>query len=387
MNTIRTGIFLSPARIPVTLALMLMGFFPASVSGSWEISGDGEYFSFQAERANAAEIIQHLEEMTGISLSVQKLPATPVTAKFFNVTLDELLYRMDLEYVLEYTRSPDSDVYRLSGGWINYEDPGERLYTDFSEINPGHDPGKVLTDFGYGETPVIPPAIKERLKMPGGIRDGKSAYKAAYPLSPRVDGRINNWPDGIPWQNVGSDASIGVQAPTNNADASFAMAGIADATNMYLALAIRDDMKAVTNASRMPLQEDDAIELQLLMPNASDNVSVTVNRHHVYRRSASGDEPPRPAARQYVSYHNGVRAVIIDDDDGWNIEMSVPLDALDDFARAGGTMGFDILLRDVDANDTVNSVLSWSQNARLNATGSSGSDSSLGTVEFIDIRK
>jgi len=354
---------------------------PACASGTWEISGDGEIFSFQADEADPADIIRGLEAMSGVTLNIKRLPTEKVSVKYFNVTLDQLMYRLGLDYVLEYTMNPEGDQYELSRGWINYSEPARNTAGDFVEVTPDQDNSSHPGAGSANGDGVFPEEVRKKLAVVTPGPGERPTYRAAYPVSPKIDGRTGDWPSGVPWQKISSGSSIGVNAPTNDLDASFAMAGVADATNMYLALVIRDDMKAVTNRSRLPLENDDAIRLFLSSPGGTSQLSVNINRHHVLTSSSI----LKAAPVQYVSYHNGVKAVIMDDDDGWRIEMSVPLDPLG-VTPGNGIIGFDVLLNDADATESASSMLSWSRNASLQYSTEQPSFSELGRVEFIDVR-
>lgn len=370
----------------IAVVLFLLPAAVWSGTGTWEISGDGEVFSFQADQADPADIIRGLEEMTGVSLNIKRLPVEKVSVRYFNVTLDQLMYRLGLDYVLEYTMNPEGDQYELSRGWINYSEPVRKASDEFVEVNPDREGGLTSGMTGGQGPDIFPEEIRKKLELtdqgPGGI----ASYRLAFPVSPKVDGRAGDWPGGVPWQQVSRDYSVGVNMPTNDQDASFAMAGMADGTNMYLALAIRDDMKAVTNRTRLPLQNDDAIRLLLSSPGGANQMSVNINRHHVLTTRSASTDTLVAAPVQYVSYHNGVKAVIRDNKDGWGIEVSVPLNPLGVNPVNGGTVGFDVLLRDVDALESEPSVLSWTKNASWLNANENDVMTGLGQMEFIDIR-
>lgn len=373
------------SRIRVALLLTILLTIRVTAVGTWEISGDGEVFSFQADEADPADIIRGLEAMSGVTLNVKRLPTEKVSVKYFNVTLDQLMYRLGLDYVLEYTKNKEDGQFELSRGWINYSEPVRKKSGDFVEVTPDQETsGLPGTDTGGGDL-IFPEEVRKKLAVAAPGSDESPTYRAAYPVSPNIDGRTGDWPSGVPWQQISSGSSIGVNAPTNDHDASFAMAGVADGNNMYLALAIRDDMKAVTNRVRLPLQNDDAIRLYLSSPGGANPLSININRHHVLTSSSVSSGTLKAAPVQYVSYHNGVKAVIMDDDDGWRIEMSVPLDPLGG-TPADGLIGFDVLLQDVDASEPASSLLSWSRNASLQFSTDNPPYSGLGRMEFIDIR-
>jgi len=378
-------------RLPFHITIAIWLFFPfvhtaLYAAGTWEISGDGEVFSFQADGADPADIIRGLEAMSGVTLNIKRLPVEKVSVKYFNVTLDQLMYRLGLDYVLEYTMNEKGDQYELSRGWINYTEPVRNTADEFIAVTPDQDNTGQPGQGSMNGNSIFPEEIRKKLAVSAPEPNESPIYRAAYPVSPTLDGRTGDWPVGVPWQEVSSRSSVGVNAPTNDLDASFAMAGVADGTNMYLALAIRDDLKAVTNRARLPLVNDDSIRLLLSSPGGANPVSININRHHVLTSSPTSAGALKAAPVQFVSYHNGVKAVIRDDDDGWRVEMSVPLDPLGVNVANDKTIGFNVLLNDADASEPENSILSWSRNASLQYSPDDQTNSGLGQMEFIDVR-
>jgi len=228
-----------------------------------------------------------------------------------------------------------------------------------------------------GRTSIFPEEVRKRLSVPPHEPGSPRVYRSAVPVSPKIDGRTADWPDGVPIQSITSVAAIGSRVPTNDADASFTMAGVADGTNMYLSLAVRDDRKAVTNAVASPWQNDDSLRL-ILAPPGGTGVTVTINRHHVLSAVPNAAGVPQAVPVQFVSYNSGVKAAIVDHAEGWGLEVAVPLAPFGVATQNNARLGFNILLQDVDAGRNEPAVLSWNEMTTF-------SNGSLGELQFTPI--
>ena len=271
--------------------------------------------------------------------------------------------------------------YELESGWVSFYEPAT-VQLAFPALNPAGRPPA-------GEKRVLNKSTCRKLagRPPGTMTpDGKGPlYRSAYAVPIALDGDVGEWPEGVPWHVVSHE--MGINSPTNDTDASFRVASVADEENLYLAIDITDDMKAVTNAMRLPLAEDDSLQLLIdvdgpgVPKDGSVDLEFTINRHHVLQTTPNG---LRTAARQYVSHYGGARAAIVDAPDGWKLEVSVPFSTFGFRLRDEQEIGFNLVLNDYDAEDEEEHRLFWNSTGRLGDMVQN--PQRLGSLQFINIR-
>jgi len=381
--------------------------------GRWRISTDGEVYSLWANDVYLEDLLLAIRRMSRGEVRIQKATNRKVSAKYFNVTLDQLLSRLGLDYFLFFSREGASETYSLDSGWIG-NTAGRRVDPAF----PALDAEGGAADASPGG---LSPEIRARLLNPEtAAKDAGVTYRAPMPLAVGLDGSIKDWPAGIPWQVVsprgvgvmdhdpmtlGADGNLenwpegvsrqaremGAISPTNDADGSFAVASVSDGTNIYMAIDITDDMKSFTNAlGKTPPLFDDAMQLLLdhegkgLPADGKADVNFLINRHHVLSKSTDGSYTP--AARQFVSQSSGTRAVISSKTNGWVLEVSVPISALNANLAENPTIGLNLVLHDVDAGKNAEHVLVWSTAARLGDLSTADAQNNLGEMQFINIQ-
>lgn len=89
---------------------------PASGQCTFVWTAPGERFSIWAEDAPVSEILRDLGHLHGAELTSDLSPDDRRTFRLFDLTLLELLDRLDVNYRLNYTRAPDGGKPVLTGG-------------------------------------------------------------------------------------------------------------------------------------------------------------------------------------------------------------------------------------------------------------------------------
>ena len=137
--------------------------------GHWRISTDGEIFSLSANEAPVEDLFLAIQNLASGKVRAEKVGEGRVSARYYNVPLDELLSRLGIEYVLVYQRGAH-DGYELESGWVSYDD---RPRTG-STPSPGTD---ILTA-GPGTGKVTLSQDAQRRLAEAGVPRGPSRDKA-----------------------------------------------------------------------------------------------------------------------------------------------------------------------------------------------------------------
>jgi hypothetical protein len=329
--------------------------------GGWSISTDGELISLSAAGVSFPELMSAIQDVSPVRINVDSLPDYPVTVRYENVSLDELLSKLGISYYLTYSRDEAGGDLRLEQGWIGHFDPkpatpaGAGSGTG-SEAPPSFTPDEL--------TKALDAVGTNQLAAEQGV-----LVRAPFPLTVKLDGNLNDWPAEIPWQTVTHDR--GINGPTNDADASFQVASVADLENLFLAFKIRDDEKVMNPDEARDTLNEDALELFLgnLVPAAADGAQrgIPLRRHHVWRVGQDGKVSG--SGRQYVTLNNGLKAWIIDGSNGWMVELSVPLSSLGVKPEDQAAFSFNARLYDDDDGGERDHTLVWSRAERTVATG------------------
>jgi len=323
-------------------------------SGRWELSSDGEFYSLNANRADIREILDAIREISPADFHIRTLHEKEITLQRYNVPLDKLLDSLELSFVLQYERADNEKDYQVSRGWISFSEPA----SSSAPRSPFAD-----TSSPSGSAAKTGQTIPEEIRHQLAAAKPNQEYRAPSPVTVKVDGNPGDWPAGIPRQQVSHQQLISGQAPTNDADASFGLAGAADDEYLYLAIDITDDLLATNRASTLPLTRDD--NLEIIISAGGVPVSAVINRHHVLTGREDGDDSLQTTARQLVSFNNGTKAAIMNSGDGWKLEVAVPLESLADNAGKVNALGFNVLLHDADQGEGDPSILSWSSGGTL----------------------
>lgn len=333
----------------ITLFATTAGAAEEVLPGRWELSSDGELYSLNANQAGIRPILDAIREISPADFRIRAFQDRDVTLQTYNIPLDELLEHLELSFVLQYERANNEDGYQISKGWISFSEPASATAprSPFADTAPPSD-----SSANPGQQ-TIPDEIRRQL----AAAKSNEEYRAVSPITVKVDGTTGDWPTGIPRQFVSGRQLIAGPAPTNNADASFGLAGAADENYLYLAIDIADDRLAFDKADKLPLAQDD--NLEIIITASGVPVSAVINRHHVLTSRVDGDDSLQTTSRQLVSYHNGTKAAIMNSGNGWQLEIAVPLDSLGDKADVNA-LGFNVLLNDVDQGEGSPTVLSWS---------------------------
>jgi hypothetical protein len=165
----------------------------------------------------------------------------------------------------------------------------------------------------------------------------------------KVDGRLDEWPEEMPWQKV--THAMGEGVATNDADISFAFASAADKENLYLGLRIADDKKVLNKIEGRDAANEDSVELEIA------GTRVMVKRHHIYRQDAKGNVVA--SAKQFVALKNGVSAVIIDGNEGWDVEVRIPHASTGINSEDAAAVPFNITLNDDDDGGERDNQINW----------------------------
>ncbi len=351
-------------------------------SGQWRMSSDGTLYSIDANRADVKDILRALQEVSPSEFRIRDFRDREVSLRLYNVTLGTLLDRLDLSFTLQYEKFSGDDEYTLSKGWVSFFDPQPAQPNPFA--GPGLAAGGGITTpsagTGAGVFPEKARALLAEVKE-------REEYNAAFPVTVKLDGTKSDWPESIPRQFISHQAIVTAHAPTNDTDASFGVAGVADDDYLYLALDVADDLKATNRASALPLMTDDNLQIVVGTGKAGEKpVTVTINRHHVLAAQAAGSDGIQAAAKQYVSFHGGTKAAIIDSPNGWAVEVAVPFSLLGVKGKDASTLGFNVLMNDADLGEKDFATLSWSRYTKLTAFSPSATSSSLGTLRVLDVR-
>jgi hypothetical protein len=341
--------------------------------GRWRLSTDGEIFTLAANEAPVEDILMGVRSLAVGEFRVEKLGEGRVSARYYSVTLDDLLSRLGIEYVLMYRRGADS-TYELESGWASYDDRPRAPYA------PPAGGGIAAAAPSPGDSPSLPEEARKRLaevNVPPGSHSGVGpTLPAGFPVDVKMDGAFREWPGGLPWQRVALPPDIG-SSDTNEVDAAMEVAGVSDGTNLYLGVKIDDDHLAVTNILKLPLTEDDFMFAEVTSGKGS-GARIQLNRHHVLVKTPNGSQV---AARQYVSQNNGTKAVLTQQARGWALEIAVPLSLIGATASDRVPVGFRLSLSDADAGEqTAPRVLSW------NGFTDVGGSSMTGRLMFVDLR-
>jgi hypothetical protein len=322
--------------------------------GQWELSSNGEVYSLHANAAGIRPILDAIREISPADFRIRAFQDKDITLQTYNVPLDSLLVALGLSFVLLYEQADSESSYQLSKGWIsNSESPdNSRSRNPFADTSP---------PAGKSDAPgqTIPENIRRELEA----AKPNEEYRAASPITVKIDGNAGDWPSGIPRQFVSHEFLVAGNAPTNDADASFGLAGAADDDYLYLAIDISDDRRATDKADKLPLAMDDSLEIVIIA--GGNPVNAVINRHHVLTARSDGDDTLQTASRQLVSFNNGTKAAIINANDGWKLEVAVPLDSLGNKSEKVTSVGFNVLLHDADKGEDEPSVLSWSSGGSL----------------------
>lgn len=93
--------------------------------GRWELNVAGSMYSLRANEADLSDVVSAIDAMTPADVRLRSLPDRHVSGTFHDLGLDDLLDRMDVDYVLFYDRGDAPDRAVLRRALIGLEDvPG-----------------------------------------------------------------------------------------------------------------------------------------------------------------------------------------------------------------------------------------------------------------------
>ena len=93
--------------------------------GQWELNVAGSMYSLRANEADLSDVVSAIDAMTPADVRLRSLPDRHVSGTFHDLGLDDLLDRMDVDYVLFYDRGDAPDRAVLRRALIGLEDvPG-----------------------------------------------------------------------------------------------------------------------------------------------------------------------------------------------------------------------------------------------------------------------
>lgn len=346
--------------------------------GSWRISSDGERFSLESQEAALSSVLEAVQELVSIEIRVRDFEDHPVSIRMDDVPLDRLLERLGLSYVLTYRREGGGEDYQLETGWVAFFPPAPGADAGRAVTSPFH-PSRTAQAGEPDKSEAWPAPVVEALKA--GVNGEE--YRAAFPVSITVDGAVVDWPEGAPVHTVASRGPDGSTVSTNrDKDASFAMKGVADDDYLYLALHVSDDLRATNNLAALRSLPDDTLEVRLSSSDeGAEPVRITIQRHHVFASATPGGVL-EVAPRQFVSFSEGTRAVIVDGPEGWTVEMAVPLERLGPSTPSQTRYGFDVVLTDRDSGEDSAARISWRSAGRVVRTPGD----ELGALRLWDVR-
>jgi len=359
----------------VLMAVAVAPTYASLEPGQWEISSDGNRFSLDANQADLKSILGAIRELSPADFMLRAIPDHHVSVRCFNVPLDDLLNRLGLNFVLLYERQSDDDDFTLAKGWLGVPESSKPQAPSPFSAEPSLS----------AEKSDRPPLTDSARSLLSAGKPGDT-YCAAFPITVRVDGNMIDWPEGVPRHKVDHTMFVGDNGPTDDADASFSLGGVADDDYLYLSIDVLDDQKAAEKASSLPLAIDDYIHLLVgAGDNGQEPVSVKINRHHVLT-TAAGSDRLQTAARQYVSFNSGSRAAIIDSPSGWKLEVAVPFSALGIQGSTARELQFNVLLHDADKGKEATSLLAWNRSGKLAVHPAAPVGAGMGAMRVLDIR-
>lgn len=325
--------------------------------GQWTLSSDGTRLTLLSNDADLTEILDGIREVTSVPVRFRDPPPSRISGTYRNIRVEDLLDRFDISYTLRFARVPDGED-ELIGAWVGKYEPRDGVASPFRR--PAGAAGSVDGPLGEDVARALAGGVESREDETGVI------YRSAFPVSIGLDGDPRDWPDEIPWQQV--TGSVGVNQPTNNADASFKIASVADDDFLYLAIDVADDLKGSVNEAGTGFANDDVLRIIIDNPAYGDpaehppEVHLSVKRHQAVQQSViSGEEL---AKTQFVRTFNGTRFAIEDGEEGWFMEVAVPWEALnmtpDEFTEQ--SLRFNVRLVDHDAGEEEPHQLIWGRN-------------------------
>jgi len=317
--------------------------------GRWTLSTDGERITIWANEAPLRDLMEEISAVTPAKVDIDNLPDRTVSVRYTNLPLEDLLAKLNVSFVLTFARE-SSGEYALESAWVSHfaPSPGGGPAPAGGAPVPGA-PG--AASFASGALPLLLGYTDTNQVL----ADTGNLYRSPYPLSMNVDGKIDEWPPELPWQVVTHQMGQGVA--TNDADASFRFASSADAENLYLAFKVRDDGKVLLKDEIRDAPQEDSLEITV-----NDHI-VVMQRHHVWRTNAEGE--PTGSGRQYVTLYDGSRAIVVDQDDGYVVEMAIPLSSVGVNLEQGQEVNFNIVMNDDDDGGDRDNTLIWSTSRRM----------------------
>jgi len=321
--------------------------------GAWSLSTDGERISLWANDVPLKRLMEAISDFTPAEIDVDSLPDENITVRYFNVSLDDLLLRLGVSFVLTYAPDASGEAYSLESAWVSHYQP-----------QPGASPAGTAAGAAGGSPGVELGRVGDLLQALG-YEDGSQVsndfgrlYRTPYPVTMQVDGDLDEWPEEIPWHRVSH--TMGIGTATNDADISFEFASAADEENVYMAFKIADDAKVLDLSETYDAANEDSLEVQI------GEEQFLIKRHHVWREGPDGQ--PVSSGKQYVSLNNETTAVIYDGSDGWTVEVKMPNETIG--LEPGQTNGvpMEIILNDDDDGGEADNRLRWS------AAAGSGAD-------------
>jgi hypothetical protein len=256
--------------------------------------------------------------------------------------------KLNVSFVLKYEQQEDSDAYELESAWVS------RFKAQPNGAAPGGGSASPSPGLSLANTPAG--KIQQALGYPTSTsftNDHGIVYKVPYPLTVKIDGNLDEWPEGLPWHEVTHLANEGVA--TNDQDISMQFASTADEENLYLAFKITDDKKVLNLDETRDTVNEDSLEVEI------NGERLMIKRHHVWREAKDGGVTGAP--RQFVSLGEYGNAWIIDGDDGWYVELKVAHDKFGTNPKDTGNLSMNVVVYDDDDGGERDNRLDWSSSA------------------------
>lgn len=226
-----------------------------------------------------------------------------------------------------------------------------------------------------------------------------SQYHCGYSATIRLDGRFEDWPKAAVWDKVThtmgwNTPREGIVRPTDDQDASFEFACIADEKYLYVAVKIYDDKKIVGEDISDNVYLDDSIEFYIDGDNSKSKVyepdvgQITIGRYNV------GTDVTHPRLNAWKGTNGkgipatatGTMAFVADTDTGWIVEGAIPLDVFGIQLKESAVIGFNVQLNDDDDGGKTEHKLSWSNIEREGNTAAFRDPSVFGELKFTSTR-
>jgi endo-1,4-beta-xylanase len=348
------------------------------------IHGVGLQAHFEVGGINSSAIAQNIQRIGELGLQVQ---ITEMDVRHAGQPTESILRRqaedyhalldicMSSEYCTAFVTWGISDKYTwLRGsnlGFFNNPDTAPLLFDDDYQPKPAYYamldvlaqkaglPPVTGETFTTAETTAaveIPPPTKSDPKQFAPDSVPGVAYYAAFPIKINLDGEIDDWAN-IPRAVVES----GPVLPENN-DTSMTFAAAADADNLYFLAEVKDSN--VVYGTHDPASEwylEDSVEFYI---NATGDLSASAYADAITQigiLAANLTNPDEVIIGGGNSGNAQVNAVVVETEDGYRIEASVPLntDVWSIKPKQMGVLGFQVHLNGSSGTDR-DTKLIWS---------------------------